>query len=280
MSGRRAYQPIVDVPPQYSSAEAQLQFQSFIQPDASPPQGSISSQPQRIQQAPAAPQADFSYPAAAAGEFGGSYGRGNPNAGIWSLDYYKQYFDVDTDQVMKRVMASFVPSDMFLQQISSNLELYGPFWVPTTVIFSLFVTTSVAGSIVAYLSGKTFDYDFSLLSFAITICYCYTFLAPLCIWAVCKYLGSDAKLLELVSVYGYGMSVWIPVSFLSIIPLELFRWLLVLAACGITTLFALRNTYPLAVRTGDAKAAAPVMGMVILSNVALAAVFKFWFFGA
>ncbi|KAJ3322345.1 hypothetical protein HDU93_003118, partial [Gonapodya sp. JEL0774] len=199
MSGRGGYQPILDVPPQYSEAEAQLQFQSFLQPDASLNQGTLGSQSQRMPQKQAPPPpADFSYPAGPAGISNVAGGQ-HINAGIWSLEYYKQFFDVDSDQVAKRITASFVPSDMFLQLVSSNLELYGPFWVPTTVILSLFVTTSVAGSIAAYLSGKTFDYDFSLISFAISICYMYTFLLPTAIWGVCKWFGGDAKLLELVS---------------------------------------------------------------------------------
>ena len=45
-------------------------------------------------------------------------------------------------------------------------DLYGPFWTLTTLIFTLFVTFSLAYSIVSYLSSNPVEYDFALLSTA------------------------------------------------------------------------------------------------------------------
>lgn len=36
------------------------------------------------------------------------------------------------------------------------IDLYGPFWIPTTVIFSLFATSTVAASIVKAIEGSVF----------------------------------------------------------------------------------------------------------------------------
>lgn len=105
-----------------------------------------------------------------------------------------------------------IPKENFVELVESNLELWGPFWIPTTVVFALFVTTSIANNIVSYMAGLPLEYDFSLLPFATTTCYLYAFLMPLVVWVACKWLAAPAQLLELVMIYGYGMSIWIPVA--------------------------------------------------------------------
>jgi hypothetical protein len=99
-----------------------------------------------------------------------------------------------------------------MELVENNLELYGPFWIPTTVIFALFVTTSIANNIVSYMGSEPLEYDFTLLSFATTTCYIYAFVIPVIVWILCKWLAAPSQLLELVMIYGYGMSIWIPVA--------------------------------------------------------------------
>lgn len=45
----------------------------------------------------------------------------------------------------------------------------GPFWVPTTLIFSLFLTSSLSTSISAYLAGDSYTYDFTRLGAAVSL---------------------------------------------------------------------------------------------------------------
>lgn len=45
----------------------------------------------------------------------------------------------------------------------------GPFWVPTTLIFSLFLTSSLYSSITAYLAGQSYTYDFTRLGAAVSL---------------------------------------------------------------------------------------------------------------
>lgn len=47
--------------------------------------------------------------------------------------------------------------------------LPGPFWVPTTLIFSLFLTSSLSTSITAYLDGDSYTYDFARLGAAVSL---------------------------------------------------------------------------------------------------------------
>ncbi|KAJ3352972.1 hypothetical protein HDU83_007488 [Entophlyctis luteolus] len=44
---------------------------------------------------------------------------------FWTIEYYARYFDVDTTDVVQRVIAALIPKDNFLDKISSNPDLYG-----------------------------------------------------------------------------------------------------------------------------------------------------------
>lgn len=64
---------------------------------------------------------------------------------------------------MSRCWAALYPRDNFLDVLEGNPDLYGPFWIATTVILILFL----GGTISQYLASKgagPFAYDFELLS--------------------------------------------------------------------------------------------------------------------
>jgi len=71
-------------------------------------------------------------------------------AWFWNPRRYQTYFNVDTSDVLKRMADSlkgpFMPN--FLDNTRTNPDLYGPFWVVTTVIF----ITAVTGNLNDYLS--------------------------------------------------------------------------------------------------------------------------------
>ena len=103
--------------------------------------------------------------------------------------------------------------------MEGNPDLYGPFWIATTVVVILFMT----GTISQYLASEGkghFAYDFSLLSGAAGLVYGYTLLIPLALWGVLKWFGSEsANLMECWALYGYGNLIWIPVALVSWSPL-------------------------------------------------------------
>ncbi|CAG8466293.1 16073_t:CDS:2 [Acaulospora colombiana] len=134
---------------------------------------------------------------------------------FWAIEYYAHYFDVNTDQVLVRAFKSLYPKEEFTEVVGHNVntDLYGPFWISTTVIFLLFVTSSIAGSIAAIINGNdNYSYDFKILSFGVAAIYTYTFGIPLFVWVALKYFGCKPSLLNVVGLYGYGLTVWIPVS--------------------------------------------------------------------
>ncbi|KAI8982605.1 hypothetical protein BDB01DRAFT_843449 [Pilobolus umbonatus] len=143
-------------------------------------------------------------------DFSSTSGVGKP---IWSLDYYSQFFNVDTTDVIERCLKSMYPTgDYATDTLHNQPDLYGPFWIATTVVFSVFVCSSLAGSLAAYVAGKSHIYDFTLLSYAVFVVYPYAFLCPAVVWASTKYFGCQPSLMEIINYYGYSLFVWIPVS--------------------------------------------------------------------
>ncbi len=104
--------------------------------------------------------------------------------------------------------------------MEGNPDLYGPFWIATTVVVILFMT----GTISQYLQSESrgyFAYDFKLLSGAAGLIYGYTLFIPLGLWATLRWFGSEsANLMECWALYGYANLVWIPVSLVSWSPLS------------------------------------------------------------
>lgn len=87
----------------------------------------------------------------------------SPKRLLWTLSFYSQFFDVDTNQVLQRCWAALYPRANFLDVLEGNPDLYGPVWIATTVVFILFL----GGTISKYLAetgSDHFVYDFKLLS--------------------------------------------------------------------------------------------------------------------
>lgn len=84
---------------------------------------------------------------------------------IWQIEYYQKYFDVDTQQVLERLIGSITPrpnKSYFDSAIRQNPDLYGPFWVCVTFI----LTVAISGNIVNYfhIPDAEFQIDFSKIT--------------------------------------------------------------------------------------------------------------------
>ncbi len=84
---------------------------------------------------------------------------------VWQIEYYQKYFQVDTRQVIERLISSMTPRPnrpYFDSTIRQNPDLYGPFWVCVTFI----LTVAISGNIVNYfhLPDVEFQIDFSRIT--------------------------------------------------------------------------------------------------------------------
>ncbi|THC99381.1 hypothetical protein EYZ11_001105 [Aspergillus tanneri] len=196
---------------------------------------------------------------------------------LWSIHYYARFFDVDTNEVLRRCVAAVYPRSNFLDVLEGNADLYGPFWIATTVVVILFLT----GTISQWLSNNEkdhFEYDFTLLSGAAGLVYGYTGILPIALWGALRWFGSStADLIECWALYGYSNLIWIAVALVSWSPLTALNWALVGVGFGWTVFFLLRNMYPVLNAT-DAKASKMLLILVIVLHAGFAIAIKIFFF--
>ncbi|KZT12966.1 Yip1 domain family protein [Laetiporus sulphureus 93-53] len=211
----------------------------------------------------------------------GSSGR----SGFWTLEAYQHHFDVDTKTVLQRCyMTMFPPAapSYLSTYLSPSADLYGPFWTLTTLIFSLFVCSSLASAIAAWLSNPdaaaSIAYDFGLIFTATALVYAYGIALPVLLWFALRYLGvGEWGITEAVAVWGYGQFVWIPVTVLCVIPVPLVRWVLVGIAFLLSGYFLVANVYPV-LASADAKPVRLIIILLVILHAGLALSFKVLFF--
>ncbi|KAI2625187.1 Yip1-domain-containing protein [Xylaria nigripes] len=198
---------------------------------------------------------------------------------LWSLAFYAQFFDVDTSSVLTRCWAALWPRANFLDVLEGNPDLYGPFWIATTVILILFL----GGTISQYLANRgtaPFAYDFELLSGAAGLVYGYTLFVPIALYGALRYFGSpSADLLECWALYGYSNLIWIPVALISWSPLTVLNWVFVGIGWAVSVAFLLRNLYPVLSAT-DHRTSKILLVVVVALHVGLAFAIKILFFAA
>ncbi|KAJ6384471.1 hypothetical protein OIU78_027722 [Salix suchowensis] len=155
---------------------------------------------------------------------------------------YKPYFDVDTTDVLERIKYSLFPfRGTFTEKTVNNPDLYGPFWICTTLIF---VAASI-GTFVTYiahkLQKKEWNYDINLVTWSAGVFYGYVLLVPLVLYVILKYFSAPSGLVQLFCLYGYSLFVFIPALCLSVIPVEIFRWVIAGVAGFMSATFVALN---------------------------------------
>ncbi|TNN27577.1 Protein YIPF1 [Liparis tanakae] len=145
-----------------------------------------------------------------------------PAGGFWTFEYYQSFFDVDTMQVLDRVKGSVMPlpgRNFIKHHLRSNPDLYGPFWICVTLVFSV----AISGNLSTFLSemgNPSFHYrpQFHRVTVAAAVIFMYAWLVPVALWGFLSWRqGSERQLggysfLETVCVYGYSLFIYIPTS--------------------------------------------------------------------
>jgi hypothetical protein len=228
-----------------------------------------------------------------------SSSRGGGKRFLWTLSFYAQFFDVDTSSVLSRCWAALYPRANFLDVLEGNPDLYGPFWIATTVVLILFL----GGTISLYwhaVGGERFAYDFQLLTGmsdpflplvvaiglliertkigAAGLIYGYTLIIPVLLFLALRYFGSEsANLLECWALYGYSNLIWIPVALISWSGIDILNYVFVAVGFGMSAVFLLRNLYPVISAT-DRQKSKVLLILVLALHAGLAIAIKVLFF--
>jgi len=200
---------------------------------------------------------------------------------VWNIAYYSGYFNVDTKDVAMRITRSLLPfSTKFFESADDNPDLYGPFWIATTLIFVMAASSNFASW---WHDHEAFRYDFTTVTFGAAAIYGYIVVLPIALWAVAKWLKTGLALVQIVCIYGYSLFVFIPVSVLCIITYEWLRWLLIGAATGLSVLFLVMNFFPPLLQNNLAEkkkvlGGVVIIGVIALFHLGLGLTFKLYFF--
>ncbi|KAF3908211.1 hypothetical protein AA313_de0203045 [Arthrobotrys entomopaga] len=200
---------------------------------------------------------------------------------LWTLSFYAQFFNVDTNEVARRCFAALFPKSNFLDVLEGNPDLYGPVWIASTVVLMLFLTSTLAGyftNLKGDGEGPGFRYNFASLTGAAGLVYGYTAIVPAALWGVLKWYGSDsANLLECLSLYGYANVIWVPVSIASVSPIQILNWVFCAVGLGVSATFLFRNLYPV-ISGIDAQTSKIVLVIMLILHSGFALAIKILFF--
>ncbi|XVF06110.1 hypothetical protein REPUB_Repub06bG0019700 [Reevesia pubescens] len=208
-------------------------------------------------------------------------GSDEPQGGGWLRSFtvaaYKPYFDVDTSDVLDRLKESLFPfRGTFTEKTSTNPDLYGPFWICTTLIF---VAASI-GTFVTYIAHKIkkkeWDYDINLVTWSAGVFYGFVTVVPLALYVILKYFSAPSGLVQLFCLYGYSLFVFIPALCLSVVPLEIFRWVIAGVAGFMSATFVALNLKAHIKSAGERWFL--IVASIFLLQLALAVVLKLYLF--
>ena len=132
-------------------------------------------------------------------------------------------------------------------------DLYGPFWVSVTLCFS----TAICGNLANFIQNQgnpeyKYTPEFERVTSAASAIFGYAFIFPFFIsckffvyiynrkWGTISVVLYYSKIMcgfstvELLTSYGYSLSIFIPISFAWMIPFEFIRWTLVIIGAVIS----------------------------------------------
>ncbi|KAF2977956.1 hypothetical protein EK904_011469, partial [Melospiza melodia maxima] len=170
-----------------------------------------------------------------------------------------------------------VPGKNFVRlYIRSNPDLYGPFWICATLVFTIAVSGNLSNFFI-HLGKPTYHYvpEFRKVSIAATTIYAYAWLVPLALWGFLMWRNSKVmnivsySFLEIVCVYGYSLFVYIPTAILWIIPQKVVRWVLMVFSLCLSGSVLVMTFWP-AVRDDNRRVAVATVATILLLHALLA----------
>ncbi|XP_067334026.1 protein YIPF2 isoform X2 [Channa argus] len=208
-----------------------------------------------------------------------------PSGGFWTFEFYQSFFNVDTVQVLDRVKGSVMPSpgrNFIKHYLRSNPDLYGPFWICVTLVFSVAISGNLS-NFLTEMGNPAYHYRPQFHRVAAVVIFLYAWLVPIGLWGFLTWRQSAERqiggysFLETVCVYGYSLFIYIPTSVLWIIPFEWLRWTLIVIAMVISGSVLVLTFWPV-VRDDTKVMAVATLVTILVLHMLLAIGCKMYFF--
>ena len=160
---------------------------------------------------------------------------------ILTIDYWKTYFDVSEDEILGKIKSTLNPmASAFEFLIDNKVDLYGPFWISTTLIFALIVVPQFWR--VALMSNETFD--IAMVGFAFTLIYGTLAAFSGIFYLMNIYFGTKLGIIKIAAVYGYSFTSFLLATCGTILYYKFLKVILTIAAVAHSILFLLRAFQP------------------------------------
>lgn len=209
------------------------------------------------------------------------------NAAFWTFEYYQKFFDIDTYHVKERIIGSVLPwprKNFVHVYLRRNPDLYGPFWICTTLVFAIAISGNISTFLVN-LGKPEYKYtpEFRKVTIAATAIFSYAWLVPLALWGVLLWRSNKAmnlvsySFMEIVCVYGYSLAVYIPAVIIWILPFMWLQWMSIVIALCLSGSVLVMTFWP-AVREDHPKVYIAILSAILVLNVLLAVGCKMYFF--
>lgn len=233
----------------------------------------------------------------------------SPTSKFWRLEFYQQFFDVNTRQVLLRLSNTLVPlnpPDFLMDRnwhfnesmapgesaeettleehgvvLSRKPDLYGPFWICTTLWITLAVVSNIMSKIAYTRNNNNSDpwkYDFSVASVAYVTVYLYCFVFGSLVWGIMQWKNLPATITDVVCLYGYSMFIFELVAILCMIPASAAQWVFVMVGGAWSTAYLLINMWHMWKTTLERNWFIGLVVLVSVFHMGLTMSFKFYFF--
>ena len=141
------------------------------------------------------------------------------------------YFEISTKQFLERFKKSLIPYGVnFYDEYKEKPDLYGPFWILTSLVLALFISGNISRYIEWEGDAKDFEYNYKVIPMAMGILYGTGALLPLLLKVALNLYGTNEHVTPLattVGIYGYSFSTFLITSVLCTFAVDWLQWILI-----------------------------------------------------
>ena len=191
------------------------------------------------------------------------------------LNYFKQYFKITTKDIQNRIISSLKPiNNSFYEEAINKPDLYGPFWIYTTLIFSI----AAGGSLSKYFNDiSTENFFQKFVPIAGSLIYIIGFGLPLLLYFGTRIFGEKIPYFSIVCIYGYSFTCFIPVMLICSCGVGFIQWIFLLYGSINSTMFVVINFWK-ELQKYEQKKKFGLLGLIIVVQFVLLLVLKLYFF--